>query len=139
MAIGIDCDVMLQHASVNNGAPVRFMLLRDDKRGGLIRIEREAYLDNGEWKDRVRYTLRLLLGDSVTQPNGQSDTQTRFELYGHLQSFLAQRTGITLQFLDQTITDLHASLTVTFEKRFTKEDCIELVLNNGGWPESPPV
>lgn len=96
MALGIECDVMLQHAAVNGGAAVGFILLREDKRGGVVKVMREAYLDGGVWQERVSYSLKLLLGDSVTQPNGQTFPQTRAEGYAHLQAILAQRTGITL-------------------------------------------
>ncbi len=138
--IGTDCDVTLQHAAVNGGAAVGFIVVRDDKRGPLVRIERAAYLTpGGTWADRVRYIVRLLIGDSTVTPSGQQSTNTRAAQYALLQAFIAQRTGLLLTWLDGSAASLHASLDCLFESSFGKWLEAELRLNNGGFVESVPI
>lgn len=139
MAMASEYDLTLQHPAVNGGAPVGFILVREGKRDGLVKIERARYINGTVWVEQVRLQLRIVLSDELVTPGGTISKNTRSSQYGLLGAFLAQRSGLLLEYLGETWTDLRATLAYADESRFTKEDVIEISLNNGGFDENLPA
>lgn len=137
--LGKDCDFTLQHPAVNSGAAVGFVL--DRQKVGGVEIERQAYkTPTDTWADRVKYSLRVAVGDSLTQPDGNQSAITGAQLYACLQAFLQQRTGITLEHKRGVVQGLHASLECADELLSVgRLDVVTLTLNNGGFNEFVPI
>jgi hypothetical protein len=131
--IGKDCDITLQHTSVNNANPYGFILK------GPVEITREAYnIAVGAYQDRLDIECVILLAETLANPNGTRHTATRSAMYAMLLSFLAQRSAITLTHAGGTITLLCATLVTAREEVYTDRTEFTLLLNNGIAPQTPP-
>lgn len=138
--IGTDCDFTLQHASVNGGAAVGFLLRRLAQGKASIQIAREAYLtSDSSYADRYKITARVYMADNARNPDASIHSTGRDAAYALLLAFIAERTGITLVCEAGTFTGLHATLPVTSEFHFDAFSEVFLFLNNGGYDETIPV
>jgi hypothetical protein len=139
--VGVDCDITLTHPSVNGGDAVGFILKRARQTvSGLVTLRRQAYKSvDGDYVDRLVFWMTLHIADQLLNPDGSRHQQTRSELYGYLEDFLAARTGITFTCQAGTWTDLHATLTVTTEYLGRYTDEVVLQLNSGNLYEMLPI
>jgi hypothetical protein len=139
--LGVDCDVILTHPSVNSGAGVGFILKRARATvSGLVTLRRQAYtLPEGGYTDRLAWWMTILCSDDLLNPSGGRHGRVREDIYTDILAFLAARTGITLECETGIWTDLHATLTVTTEYLGRLSDEVVLRLNNGAFTETAPI
>ena len=140
--IGVDCDIILAHASVNGGAGYGFVLRRprSGDLGPTVKLQRQAYTTvAGGYSDRLRFWMSVLLDDNLLNPDGSRHTETRSGMYAMLVAFLGARTGIILSTRVGVWTDLHATLTVTHEDLGVSRDIVTLLLNNGAYTQTAPI
>jgi hypothetical protein len=96
-AIGINCDLMLLHPSVNSGLAYGFLLDHTKSAGPMISIQRNAALDaQGNYIDTTKYFFTLLIQDNARQPDGELSILTAAAQYAMLLNFFTQHTGIAL-------------------------------------------
>ena len=88
--LGTDCDIILQHASVNGGVGYGFLLVRYADKNQTVKVERWAYLDlTSAYVDQVKVCCRLYLRDGAKGPNGKVRSESRAVEYERLLSLLA--------------------------------------------------
>jgi len=134
--VGLDCDFTLQHAGVNGGVAVGFVLRPDTRRGGTLKIERSVYLQaDGTYTPRFKISGQLWFSDTAKNPNGTVHTPGRDAMYALYQAFLAAHTGITLTCSGGTFTGLHATMQTSFEYLGRRRWDISMILNNGNYLE----
>lgn len=138
--LGIDCDVMLQHANVNGGVGYGFLLVRYAEKNQTVKVERWAYTDlTGGYVDQVKISCRLYLRDGAKNPNNAIRSETRAEDYAALLALLSQHKGLVLETQIGTFAELHATLQPTEEFHHQSHSEIVLVLNNGQFDELLPT
>ena len=70
-AIGTDCDIVLFNPGVDAGAGIGCLLDRNRIARGGVNVFRAAYKQaDGSYQDSQVVTFTVLLGDSLTNPDG---------------------------------------------------------------------
>jgi len=119
--IGIDCDITLTHASVNNGNPYGFILKpQQGQQRGSVTVQRQPH-------EEVRLSATLVFADQLTNPNGSRHAATRNQMYEMYQLFVAQHSAITLETDAGAIANLVPPLLISTEK--ITADTVEAALN----------
>ena len=103
---GVDCHLTLQHASVNSGTAVGF-ILKADRRGPTYEITRQRqglpnWADQGAWHSLVQCVLLGL--PRLLTPTGAEYTLTPSQVRTFLVAFWATTTPMTLADPLQTLT-----------------------------------
>jgi len=95
--LGVDCQVILQHADVNGGVAVGFMLASEATIGGAVSVQRERF-DNGDgtFDEKEKFFFSVPCANNVRLPNNSVDARTRQKIYDDLIAFLAKNSGVTL-------------------------------------------
>lgn len=100
--IGVDCDLTLQHAAVNGGNPVGFILAlpKDQDRksyGPAVNIQFET-LQNalGIAQDILHAYISILIGDNLQNPDGSTHVETAAQMRAWLMDIAGRHTEITL-------------------------------------------
>ena len=131
--LGKDCDVILSHVTVNGGVGTGFLLFNEKQRRAAVVIERQAFLLDSGWQERVKYRCKLVLADNQVNPDGSQRSETRAGQYAALLALLEARTELVLQTYTGTFTGLDASLPFAEESHYAEELVIALALNNGNF------
>jgi hypothetical protein len=103
------------------------------KRRAPVVVQRQSWLVDNGWEDRIKYTLPIVIADQQVQPNGAISAITRAARYAMLLEFLAARTGLTLQTKDGTYAALDVTLAHTREAQYNEHLEFILTLNNGNF------
>ena len=95
---GVDCHITLQHAGVNSGAAVGF-ILKPDRRGPTYEVTRyrqglPIWADQGGWPVQVRCCVLAL--PRLVAPNGAEYGPTPGEVRARLVEFWGTTTPMTL-------------------------------------------
>jgi hypothetical protein len=120
--IGTDCDITLQHAEVNGGEPVGFLLALPENQklkpyGPAINLQYETLQSSlGDPETVFHVYVNILLADHLQNPDGSTHTETAFQMRGwlmdlvskHSEIYLTTRFGVyaNLKTLSETINTL---------------------------------
>jgi hypothetical protein len=94
-AIGTDCDIVLFNPGLDAGAGIGCLLDRNRISRGGVNVFRAAYKQaDGNFQDSQVITFTVLLGDSLTNPDGSIHPVGRSEEYRRLFEILNRRSEI---------------------------------------------
>lgn len=116
--LGKDCNLILNHASVNGGADVGFLLQPDPRSvnaGPVVQLQREIQSD-GSSVSKVYFTV--LLAGMLVNPDGTVHAESRSTMYAFLTLFLQQPGAVTLGFASGFIPNLAALGHVSTEMHY---------------------
>ncbi len=116
--IGKDCNLVLNHPSVNGGADVGFLLQPDPRSpnaGPVVQLQREIDTD-GNSVSKVYFTV--VMADGLVNPDGTVHAESRATMYAFLIQFLQQADRITLGFASGWIPGLDALGHVSTEMHY---------------------
>ena len=135
--LGTDCDITLNHASVNGGLDYGFLLYpRRQNEGVPVTIQRKV--DSSSTTVDVWVYFNIICGDNLTNPDGSTNTDTRANMYSKLTDFLNQRSGITLTMVSGVIMSLGCLGYSATEEHFDYAIITAVQLNNAG-TYYPPI
>lgn len=93
--IGTDCDIVLFNPGLDAGAGIGCLLDRNRISRGGVNVFRAAYKQaDGSFQDSQVITFTVLLGDSLTNPDGSLHPVGRSEEYVRLFEILNRRSEI---------------------------------------------
>jgi len=100
--IGVDCDLTLQHADVNGGVPVGFLLALPENQklkpyGPAVNLQYETLQTAlGLPQDVLHVYITILLADNLQNPDGSIHTETAASMRAWLMAFVGEHNSITL-------------------------------------------
>lgn len=96
-AVGVDCDIALFHAEIDDGVPYGFILERRRDGEPVINIHREAYPDPmGRMLDVAHLWFTVLIANDLVNPDGSRHSAAAEEMYTRLMALLLKHSGIGL-------------------------------------------
>ena len=128
--IGVDCHITLTHPAVNGGNPYGFILEYTDKNYGAVsQVQREVQSDG---TSIIRYFMHIMLADGLIEPGGGRHSAGRMTMYGMLQQYLAQTSGVTLGTVVGTFPNLAAIGHAAVESHYQNLSIIACQFTNAG-------
>jgi hypothetical protein len=92
--LGVNCDLILCHPSVNSGIPYGFVLTPDpSNKTSAVSIQREITV---EGVTSIYIFFTLILADDLKDPDGSSHVDTRALMYTNLLNYLSQSSGLSV-------------------------------------------
>jgi hypothetical protein len=129
-SIGSNCQITLQHNSVNGGNPYGFLLTGEDKNYGAPVSVQHEQADDGSAKIRVFFCV--LLADNLTNPDGTLHEDTRAQMYTMLLNFLNQPSGLTIMTSSVVFAGVGASGFSATETHYEALTLVTCQMNNTG-------
>jgi len=126
--VGVDCDIYLQHADVNDGDPVGFLLYRKKTAdyGPEVQVHYESYTDTLGGTDDIRHLwFTVVLANDLINPDGSFHQETALFMRNALIDILMKHSEITLNTPAGLITGLKSSGHVMIHSIFPGWDTIE--------------
>jgi hypothetical protein len=139
--IGQTCHLVMQHALVNSGNAVGFLLQPDPRSpnaGPVVQLQRETD-SSGASTSKVYFTA--ILADNLVNPDGTLHDLTRLEMYDLLVEFLQQPENLLLGYGGGWLTNLAALGHVSTEMHYGDYSLISCQLTNKSayFPAADPV
>lgn len=137
--IGTNCQITLQHAAVNGGAPYGFLITGQDKDFGPAVTAQHERASDGTTKIRVYFTV--LLADNLANPDGTLHADSRASMYTMLLAFLQQSAGLTLTTPNTVFPNVGALGHSATESHYEALSVVTCQLNNVGayFPAPDPL
>ena len=137
--IGTNCQLTMQHGSVNSGSPYGFLLTGEDKNYGAALSVQHEQDSSGATKIRIFYCV--LLADNLTNPDGTLHSDTRAQMYSMLLAFLNQSSGLTIMTNNVVFAGVGASGFSATETHYEALTLVTCQFNNTGayYPAPDPA
>ena len=132
--IGVDCHITLSHPLVNSGNPYGFILEYTDKYGAQSTVQREVQSDG---TCIIRYYFHVMLADGLIEPGGSKHSAGRSAMYAMLQQYLSQVSGVTLNTIVGTFTNLAALGHAATELHYASLSIVQCQFTNAGFYFAP--
>ena len=128
--IGQNCQITLQHNSVNGGQPYGYLLTGEDKNyGAAVSVQHEQAAD---LTTKIRIFFCILLADNLTNPDGTLHSDSRSQMYQMLLNFLNQSSGLTIMTSDVVFAGVGASGFSATETHYEALTLVTCQFNNTG-------
>ena len=131
--IGQDCDVILFHNNVEEGAYQGFLLDRSRLSRGNISVFRTAYRQaDGSFKDQQLISFTMLFGEHLVNPDGSQNATGMTSSYQKIFTLMNQRSGIGVITADGVFSVLYSSGNYALEDRAGATIRLTLQLSSEG-------
>jgi hypothetical protein len=128
--IGENCQITLQHPSVNSGEPYGFLITGPDKDfGPAVTVQHEVDSDGTV---TIRVYFSVLLADDLANPDSTNHTDNRAVMYATLLQFLSLVEGITLVTSNAIFANIGAVGHSATETHYESVSVVTCQLNNSG-------
>jgi len=135
---GVDCNIALSHALVNNGAPFGFLLDDSKEAGPAVSVQREAVLqDDGTFLDNQKYFFTVILADKLPNPDGSSHLEDAASMYAALMRYLSQHSNLALLTPSGTFSGLYASGHYATEVHYPDVTLVTVQMSSSGTSFDP--
>lgn len=142
--LGVDCHLVLTHASVDAGTPYGFLCPNDGtiKEEG-VQVIRQVITDDMGYSDphsgtQLWVSFDILCADNLRTPDGRPHPKTRAQDYAKIMEFLLQTEGIILETPIGSFINLGALGFSADERHRPHHSIIRCELNNVG-SYFPPI